>query len=136
MNRQIEIAWAAGLFEGEGTIVLFRDRTRLRVQLAVEMTDEDVVRRFFRVSGFGSVQYILPKNGCKQKWKWFGSGQCAVLLLSKLAPHFGTRRRNRTLVALNAYTDYCNGNKPRRQGGGISRGQQRKTARIANDTIT
>jgi hypothetical protein len=57
MKKEIEIAWAAGLFEGEGTIVIAGNNgiKGCRIQLAVEMVDEDVVRKFARIAGFGSI---------------------------------------------------------------------------------
>jgi hypothetical protein len=46
-----QIAWAAGLFEGEGTIV---DSTG-SVQLRVKMTDLDVLERLLDVFGVGDI---------------------------------------------------------------------------------
>jgi hypothetical protein len=49
MSEELDIAWAAGLFEGEGTIV---DSTG-SVQLRVKMTDLDVLEKRFDVFGVG-----------------------------------------------------------------------------------
>jgi len=46
-----EIAWAAGLFEGEGTLNVYRRSSgKLQVQVRLGMTDRDVVERFLRAS--------------------------------------------------------------------------------------
>lgn len=42
MNSE-QVAWAAGLYEGEGNIYL--DHRRRTVNMRIQMTDEDVVRR-------------------------------------------------------------------------------------------
>ena len=47
----MEIAWAAGLFDGEGSATVCRRRSRL----AVKMADEESVRRFHAAVGVGKV---------------------------------------------------------------------------------
>jgi len=47
----VEIAWAAGLFDGEGTATFCSGRRRL----AVKMADEESVRRFHSAVGVGKV---------------------------------------------------------------------------------
>ena len=44
-----EIAWAAGLFEGEGTITQSGGRLYVRLK----MTDESIVLRFAEIARFG-----------------------------------------------------------------------------------
>jgi hypothetical protein len=50
-TRENEIAWAAGLFDGEGTATICRGRPRL----GLRMTDEATVRRFAEAVGHGKV---------------------------------------------------------------------------------
>jgi hypothetical protein len=50
-DENAQIAWAAGLFEGEGTIV---DSTG-SVQLRVKMTNLDVLERLVDVFGVGEI---------------------------------------------------------------------------------
>lgn len=63
MNRE-EIAWAGGLFEGEGCFTTLnqthslakgRSRTYRYPRARVVMTDEDAIRRFHDAVGFGVV---------------------------------------------------------------------------------
>lgn len=49
--KDVEAAWLAGLFEGEGCISL----AGTRVQLSIAMTDRDVVERFVSMVGYGKV---------------------------------------------------------------------------------
>src|SRR5207245_5183125 len=46
-----DIAWAAGLFEGEGSIT----QSGGRVRLSLKMTDEESVRRFAKIIQRGTV---------------------------------------------------------------------------------
>lgn len=88
----VDTAWAAGLFEGEGCIHL---RANGRgVVLSLAMTDADVVRRFARVVGVGSVTTLKPpRAGCQVPYRWT-SGRAADVLtvMGALGPFFGERR--------------------------------------------
>jgi hypothetical protein len=65
MSRREEIAWAGGLFEGEGCFTICtqrntklangRSRTYRFPRARLVMTDEDAIRRFNDVVGFGRV---------------------------------------------------------------------------------
>ena len=52
-----EIAYVAGLFEGEGCISIFKrkDSERTEVAIHLEMTDEDVVRHYHTLIGVGNL---------------------------------------------------------------------------------
>jgi hypothetical protein len=50
-----EIAWAAGLFEGEGSITRFGRSGKFDLRVSLNMTDEDVVRRFDAIVDRGKV---------------------------------------------------------------------------------
>src|SRR5665213_179839 len=58
------LAWMAGLFEGEGYVqgrprsykrADGRSFTTIGYRLAITMTDEDIIRRFHRLAGVGNV---------------------------------------------------------------------------------
>lgn len=70
-----EIAWAAGLFEGEGCITVSNGRPVMRLN----STDADTPRRFCEIVGAGKV---------------YGPyGIDAMLTVQLLSPWFGERRR-------------------------------------------
>ena len=105
-QKSIDIAWAAGLFEGEGTIYLHNQSKRYR--LGLKMTDKDVMDKFFNIFKVGRLYGpYTPKdkklNGEDKKdfWLW----QCWRLsdvhvILKLLLPYFGTRRAAKTIEAL------------------------------------
>ena len=91
----IEIAWAAGLFEGEGTITSAkRPNGKRHLRLALGSTDEDVVRRFHAAVGVGSVggPYGPYVEGRKPHWQWHSACRKANQALDLLLPHLGERR--------------------------------------------
>lgn len=69
-RRKLDLAWAAGLFEGEGSfysnVVRKQSQTYSYPCAEVHMTDEEVVRRFAGVIGFGKV---WPKKARSARWK-------------------------------------------------------------------
>jgi hypothetical protein len=99
MIRSLE--WAAGLFEGEGTITI-RKRPEDQIALQLSSTDMDVVAEFFRVVGCGKV-YGPYRYGPNRKpfWKWScHDGATAASLLEKLLPFLGLRRSVRAVEAV------------------------------------
>lgn len=98
-----DIAWAAGLFEGEGSIVTNDGHIRLQLK----MTDEDVVRRFAMVLGgnvTGPYSYEQA-DGHKRKpaWCWSINGAKAKGAARAMEPWLGKRRRAR-MAALGMFT--------------------------------
>lgn len=84
------LAWAAGLFEGEGWIRV----KPAHVELGLKMTDEDVVRRFAEVLGIGYVDGpIQPSGNRKLIWTWhLAQGEFVRVFLEAIEPWMGKRR--------------------------------------------
>lgn len=92
------IAWAAGLFEGEGNISIQpsgRRKLNRQVQVRLSMNDEDVVRRFMAVVGRGTVT-LRKKQWC---WRVCNKADC-LHVLEMLRPYMGARRAARFDEAL------------------------------------
>ena len=92
-----EIAWAAGLFEGEGSITHFpRNRDSFDLQVALTMTDEDVARRFDEIVGRGKVYgpYHPPSYDDRHKpfWRWMANGDAGHDVLDLLGTWLSPRR--------------------------------------------
>ena len=87
-----ELAWAAGIFEGEGTIVA-NGRT---FRLVVKMTDRDVVEHFAAVMG-GRVlgPYDAHDGVRKPAYVWMAHGVAAVYAGHRLYPWLHARRQAR-----------------------------------------
>ena len=106
MNKETDVAWAAGLFEGEGCIS--NDKKKYR-RLSINMTDEDVMKRFVRIVAYGNLKGPhLPRksenpNGkYKPFWQWGVGKRSEVLRILKMfIPYFGKRRSQKAIEAIN-----------------------------------
>ncbi|GAB3763755.1 LAGLIDADG family homing endonuclease [Microlunatus parietis] len=95
MATSEEIAWLAGILEGEGSFYLQRDRgIYLYPRVVVSMTDEDVIQRVADL--FGAKIYKVPVSprypARKQQWRAVATGQRAVRLMKEIRPLMGKRR--------------------------------------------
>ena len=85
------LAWAAGLFDGEGCVYMAGHR----VQMSLNNTHLPTVRRFHEIVGTGSVH--ATKNNskpahCKPMWAWHASCAKAEVVLRSLLPWLVTKR--------------------------------------------
>lgn len=91
-----DYAWAAGIIEGEGSIVnnKIKDRANsFRSSISVTMSDEDVIRKLHSVLEVGTVCGPYNKEGRKPIWSWAVQNQkgCFDTLL-RIMPYLGKRR--------------------------------------------
>lgn len=96
-----ELGWVAGILEGEGCFTPSRQRvkgkqyTYARIQL--NMTDEDVIRRFRDTVGTGNLHgpRSYPNHPTwKPSWHWDCHGKEALELMRAILPLMGERRTN------------------------------------------
>ena len=94
------LAWAAGLFEGEGCISLHPQYKSVRLQMT--QSDYDVLQMMQSICG-GSIDPKSNKDKpahYKPLWQWrLNRAEYVYALLEKFLPYFGTRR---AYVAQNA----------------------------------
>jgi hypothetical protein len=88
------IAWAAGLYEGEGTAT----RCKGRLHLSIKMTNEETVRRFAAVVSCGTVYgpyKSRSRDGYVRKpaWVWLAECEEAWTVADLLRPWLSTARR-------------------------------------------
>lgn len=103
-----EIAWAAGLFEGEGTISSKPQGTRgSGAQLRLGMNDKDVVERFRKIVGCGGLYAHKPGTGStKPNWTWYVyDADKVTAILSAFLPFLGARRSAKAMEALEVTAD-------------------------------
>ena len=96
-RQKIDIAWAAGLFEGEGNIYR-KDKKRGRgsgsaFTMSLKMKDADVIKRFHRIVKCGTVKQRTQKQPYCEMWEWVLSRTNEILdLCQVLLPFMGKRR--------------------------------------------
>ena len=90
------IPWAAGLFEGEGSI----NQDGHKWQVEIEMTDKDVVEDFATLFGL-TLNGPYTRPGRKPSWKAKSKKKSKVRsMLSDMLPYLGQRRAYKALNAL------------------------------------
>jgi hypothetical protein len=99
-----DIAWAAGLFEGEGCICISsrKDRNTKLASLQMNLTDFDVLERFSNIATGGLIHDVASRaDHHKQQWKWSTNKRSVVKeVLLMLLPYFGNRRAYKALNVL------------------------------------
>jgi hypothetical protein len=106
-----ELAWAAGLFEGEGCFVLGKGNGRYahtrNVRAVLASTDPDVLLRFYKALGFGHLSTRKTVPGRKPVHVWnAGSFETFQAVVAMFWPWLGARRRAKArecLLAMRAY---------------------------------
>lgn len=110
MSVEVDMAWAAGLFEGEGCInyspVVGSPWGQRRRRLNLEMTDGDVVRRFASIVGAGNVRRSRRQNRVNREnhhtiyiWEC-GRWADTERILQAFLPYLGKRRRKKAEALL------------------------------------
>ena len=79
INNQVNLAWAAGLFDGEGSVTYkkYKEKKRngtydcWRIAMEVSMTDEPTIRVLHDILKVGTVnKKPRDKTGHKMQWRW------------------------------------------------------------------
>ena len=96
----VEIAWVAGVLEGEGWFGI----TRYGPRLQLKMTDLDVIETVVETTGgCGSIRKAsAARERRKAVWSWHLSGSAARLLMERILPFMGNRRAARIKEILDA----------------------------------
>lgn len=96
MSRE-ELAYAGGLFEGEGWFTISRTKSPYPI-MAIDMNDREPLERFARAMNMGHVNGPYGPYGVEKhaSFRWQVSGVAQVQSASKLIHEWlGERRRKR-----------------------------------------
>jgi hypothetical protein len=114
VTDDLKLAWAAGLFEGEGCVSVEKRNggRRVGIRLAVTSTDEDVLRAFQEAVRCGKVYGPYARNKSRQshqphwkpKYHWVTNlAGDAYTLRDAFRPYLGQRRLARFTDVFEAY---------------------------------
>ena len=103
------IAWAAGLFEGEGSFSVRRygEGGRVGLRMSLSSTDFDVIEKFWRTVGCGNVggpYWHSASTKPQYAWTLNRAGEF-IELASRLRPYLGERRKAKLDECLTAYKE-------------------------------
>ena len=93
----IDIAWAAGLFEGEGCI----GKDKISRYAAMEMTDKDVMEDFVKIVGYGKLRGPYKRGEFKPTYRWKVTKRLELKrILELFLPFLKARRTSKANEAL------------------------------------
>lgn len=99
--RQEELAWLAGIIDGEGTIGACFEKpkgynsTYLLLYVRVSNTKKEIVEECKRISQVGNIQFVKVKNPNYNDWYvWTAKCHNAVKILKELEPYILTKQRH------------------------------------------
>lgn len=112
---ELQLAWAAGLFDGEGciSITMFKPRgasgeitPRYRMWAALAMCDAPTVKRFSEIVDGGARVYVRRQKTWKHPhWEWRACDVLAERVIATLLPYLQTKRAQ--AEAAMKYRDLC-----------------------------
>jgi hypothetical protein len=117
------LAWVAGIVEGEGCIRLGDNNggTTKALTLHVNMTDPDIVRRLQTITGCGRFYGPYDHGSGKQMYSWKSTrSQETYAVLMALLPWLGERRTARVQECVRGWWEYEESQRLKR--GSCSRG--------------
>lgn len=94
----LKLAWAAGLFEGEGCFttrtVRRDDKSYIYPKMSLGTTDYDILCKFYQVVKCGHVNGpYRHKHYYKENWVWtLANNKLIDKLTTQFAPYLGERR--------------------------------------------
>lgn len=109
MKEELDIAWAAGILEGEGCFFITSDKRRKatkKLAIQCKMTDQDIILRIHDVFASGFIYKCKnQEEHHKQAWVWQVYRQNDVeTIIYKVLPYLGIRRSAKAKELL-AYID-------------------------------
>lgn len=100
-DRGLDLAWAAGFFDGEGHVGIHRSRVRRNdgqatysLQLSLAQIDRRLAARFQSVMGGQLRRYAITQSGNRAPFKtvWYAWGQEASRVLVAMLPYLVGKR--------------------------------------------
>lgn len=108
MATELEIAWAAGFFDGEGTVTIRRGRSGKGVYgrktyglyMRVSQVEREPLDKFTQIFGTGSTSKSRQYDASRYPYHdWCAAGTSAAMILSRMLPYL-TVKRERALLGL------------------------------------
>jgi hypothetical protein len=126
-GRQVncDLAWASGLFEGEGCFRVGYGNSRRGIKASVTSTDLDVLQRFADLFPFGKIRANRPTEH-KQSYEWYCYSYESVQALGAMLWYgLGDRRRIKLTECLHEARSWP-GNGRAGVGGKVKKGAKKK----------
>jgi len=98
----IELAWVAGLLEGEGSFISRRTKTGYQISIQCRMNDKDIIERLQKLVDKGNIYNAIDNHA--NGWAWHLSTKDDVFKLAKqLRLYMGQRRQKQIDAIIETY---------------------------------
>lgn len=107
MAEVADLAWAAGLIDGEGCVLIAKRSERdYQLRLTVAMVHKPTLDRLRSIFGVGNVRPHVGArpDGWRQKWVWLISARQALAVLELVRPFMITKAGEADLALQFAHT--------------------------------
>lgn len=94
VQRQLLLAWFAGILDGEGTISIKLDKrdTTYHLRVEIEMSCEETIKKCKTIFGSGSIHSRQRNERNKKIYLWCVSGSEAFYTLKAAIPYMVTKK--------------------------------------------
>jgi hypothetical protein len=110
MSRATDVAWAAGFYEGEGTITCGsggKNRPNAAWRMSVSQIHEEPIKRFHRIVGVGYRGGWRSSSSGRLAYVWAAAAENDIWhVITLLWPHLSERRRDQILDVVNRRQEY------------------------------
>lgn len=106
LNENCKYAWAAGIIDGEGSLVLFtneKKKDKVFLAISVYMTDYDIICRLKEVFPNSNITGPYKRNNPnhKDQYLWKISNQAGMMdCIKRILPYLGERRTKQAHMVL------------------------------------
>ncbi len=106
MTNEVDHAWAAGLFEGEGSFDHSAGNAH-RPRATMSLTDKDILERFMAAVGAGTMGPSKRRAAHhKEAWQWWTNEAEFHIVYAAMKPWLGLRRVAAAEAAIKARSDH------------------------------
>jgi hypothetical protein len=101
LDDPIELAWVAGILDGEGCIGVYEAKSGIYLKVAIDMCHEATVKRvhnILKTGYFRSLRNYEPNRNNDYKWRFDATGGDAIFLLKLLKPYVFTKKKQLDLA--------------------------------------
>jgi hypothetical protein len=103
MSRETDLAWAAGITDGEGCFQVVEKETlrgtRHEICSHVKMSHQETIRKFRSIIGCGTIYTSRVNHEIyAQVWIWRCNGSDAVFATKSLFPYLVTKREQAKVI--------------------------------------
>jgi hypothetical protein len=104
--RELDLAWLAGIIDGEGSIFVMRQKRKDRerdtnyiMRVSVDSTDPFMVPECQKIAGGPKITQTRDNRPeCSDRLKWQLNGKKAASLLEELLPYLRVKKEQATLA--------------------------------------